>query len=414
MPVAPRALVWAGALAFSATLFWVYPITSDLFDYLGTAYVLTDLGANPLLVPRTAFPDSAFLRAYGTPYTHLPSAYGPLWNLLAAPGTLGRTVPALGVAWLKGVATGSFLACAWLVERIASRLSLRPTAAKSDGARQATQVLGRNAARAGTWALYLFAWNPLVLVAGVADGHNDLAMMALVMASFWCLLNRRPVAATALLTLSVGVKYVSILLLPIWGLYLWRTVPTRQRRQVLALTAAVSAGVVAGMLAPFWEPDLMPALLKRLLTPDTWTVATEGARRWLMAAGIVLLVGGYGWELRSLFQRLARPPAQMGPLVESSFTVLLLVFLLGAARSQPWHLLWALTLAPLAAVFSRWNSRLAAAVSLIWLSGAMLAAMVWVEWGHPGPWVWPAVGAALLLAAGLMAQQYAGRRYANP
>ena len=63
-------------------------------------------------------------------------------------------------------------------------------------------------------------------------------------------------------------------------------------------------------------------------------------------------------------------------LLDASFTLSLLLFLLGAARSQPWHLIWPASLAGLSA--KRW-----AWVSVAVLTAALLLSQVWVEWGTP-------------------------------
>ena len=58
------------------------------------------------------------------------------------------------------------------------------------------------------------------------------------------------------------------------------------------------------------------------------------------------------------------------------FLTALAVFGLGAARSQPWHLVWPLSLAGLSDL--RW-SRFAVGV----LSVVMVGAQIWIEWGAP-------------------------------
>ncbi len=58
------------------------------------------------------------------------------------------------------------------------------------------------------------------------------------------------------------------------------------------------------------------------------------------------------------------------------FLALLLAFFLGAARSQPWHLLWPAALAGLSDY--RW-----AVPVIVGLSGIMLAVQVGVEWAVP-------------------------------
>jgi hypothetical protein len=75
--------------------------------------------------------------------------------------------------------------------------------------------------------------------------------------------------------------------------------------------------------------------------------------------------------------KFARGPGFLQHLANASFLAALLAFVLGAARSQPWHLIWPVALAGLS------DRRWAWPVSL-GLSAAMLAAQVWVEWGAPG------------------------------
>ena len=71
----------------------------------------------------------------------------------------------------------------------------------------------------------------------------------------------------------------------------------------------------------------------------------------------------------------AIPDAQC--LLNACFAAALLVFLLGAARSQPWHLVWPAALAGL----SRWQWAWPLVAAL---SALMLVAQLWIEWGTPG------------------------------
>ena len=161
-----RRLVRGFALLFAATLFWLLPITSDLFSYLTKAHLFTDLEVNPLFSAPGDYPGDRLLWAYPTRYSTEPSVYGPAWTLLSAPATLGRYDLAGGLIYLKGLVAFAYLGSAWLLERILRQI--RPAAA--------------------TEGFYLFAWNPLVLLMAVGDGHNDIVMMATVLLAVWLLL----------------------------------------------------------------------------------------------------------------------------------------------------------------------------------------------------------------------------------
>ena len=76
-------------------------------------------------------------------------------------------------------------------------------------------------------ALTLFALNPLVIIESIVSGHNDIAMMFLVMLSILFLVQKKYVLAFVLLFLSIGVKFATGLLLPLFiVIYLF------QKRQV--------------------------------------------------------------------------------------------------------------------------------------------------------------------------------------
>lgn len=349
---ADRRTVWAFAIIFAAVLVWLLPITSDLFAYLSQAHMLTDLGANPLLQAPIEVSDP-FLRNYPTVYGARPTVYGPAWVLLSAVGTAGAHDVPTGLLYLKGLAAVAFLAGAWLIERIL--LEVRPEAALE--------------------GLYLFAWNPLVLLMAVGDGHNDMAMMALALLAIWLLLRERWPLAFGALALSVWIKYVSLILLPLFAIYAWQCVQRERRKAPLRPLAAgwlAAAAVSVAVVAPLSPLEGLAGAVGRLLRPLNWVA---GAGDWpasVLGVGLMLFSVAYlyllvcFWRGRGSFQE----------LVNSSFMALLLVFLLGAARSQPWHLLWPATLAGLS------SSRKTQAV-IVALSGLMLAVQVSVEWAVP-------------------------------
>ena len=358
---ATRGAVWAFAILFAVTLYWLMPITSDLFSTLSQVHLFTDLGVNPLLVAPLDAQVDRLLLAYPAFYADYPTLYGPAWMLLSAPATLGRYDVAGGLFYLKGLTTVSYLGCAWLVERILRRV--RPDSA----------LLG----------LYLFAWNPLVLLMAAGDGHNDIVLMAGVMLSLWLLLGEHRMLAFGVLTVSVWIKYVSVIFLLLFALYTWQRLAGEGGQHAwsgLVRAGLVVAGVSALMLIPFCAVESWPAvelwavgIVGRLVRPANWGAGGAELSTPILGAGLLLFAVVYGL----LAWRLVRGGVRFRELADACFVVALLAFLLAAARSQPWHLIWPAALAGLS--HRRWAWPVVAG-----LSAVMLWGQVWVEWGAPG------------------------------
>jgi hypothetical protein len=363
-----RRMVWGFALLFAVTLLWLMPITSDLFSYLSQAHMFTDMGISPLLVAPLDAPSDSLLLAYPAYYGLHPSVYGPAWILLSAPATLGRYDVAGGVFYLKALGAVSYLACAWLVERILKQV--RP--------------------RAALQGLYLFAWNPLVLWMSVGEGHNDVVVMVGVLFSLWLLLRERWALAFGVQVLTIWIKYVSIVFVPLFAIYAWRrlAVPTppgaeareRQLGSVLSRVGLGAMAVSALVLAPLYATEgwsgvkaWVGGAVVRLIRPVNWGMGRADLSPWFLGAGLLL----FAVLLVVLVWRFAREQVTFGRLADTCFVAALLIFVLGAARSQPWHLLWPAALAGLSNRRWAWPCIVALSVALLW-------GQVWVEWGAPG------------------------------
>ena len=347
-----RRTIWAFAFIFAGTLLWLLPITSDLFAYLSHAHMLTDLGANPLLQAPLDFHDS-FVVSYPTVYAARPSVYGPAWVLLSAIGTIGSHDVPVGLFYLKGLAAVAYLGGAWLIERVL--LEFRPEVALE--------------------GLYLFAWNPFVLLMAVGDGHNDMIMMALALLSIWLLLKERWVLAFGVLALSVWIKYLSFALVPLIGIYVWRRLGRGQQGNLRRpMTQACLAAVLVSfvVVAPLGWIEGLLGIAERLMLPLNWSRGAAGMPALLLGVGLFLFLLAYG----VLLVQALRGSGAFQQLVNVGFLALLLAFLLGAARSQPWHLLWPAALMGLSDY--RW-----AVPVMVGLSGLMLVVQVGVEWAVP-------------------------------
>ncbi len=98
----------------------------------------------------------------------------------------------------------------------------------------------------GARALWISVANPLFLISFVASAHNDALMVGLAVAGTYFAATKRPVWGILLVTASIGVKPITVLLLPFIGL-LWAGPAASLGRKFFywGATAAISFGVLA-------------------------------------------------------------------------------------------------------------------------------------------------------------------------
>ncbi len=208
-----KLFILAFGLLFGFTLVWLYPITAnDLFRYVLRGRVWAVHGASPLTTPPNAFPNDPYI-AFAGEFGNWVSGYGPLWELLVqVPLRLGAVDMVPGSVSLKLMVLLAYLACAALIGWAAI-----PEKSSS------------------LVALTFFAWNPLILIQGPGNGHNDLIFMALMVLGIILWQRNLWWAAALALTLSAMAKATGLLILPLFGIVLLRDEPIWRKRLIKAL-----------------------------------------------------------------------------------------------------------------------------------------------------------------------------------
>ena len=229
------------AVGVSLALAVVAPVllSRDVYSYAVYGRIFTLHGANPYVVPPSAFPFDPFVAVASHEWIDAPSVYGPAFTLLSA-----------AVAWVWGGSVAGTL------------LAFKVIAAASVGvacllAARAVETIRPGKQAAAVTAIGL---NPVMVVHTVGGGHND-ALLALCIAGALVLAVRsespvdlRPrnghstgpafLGATTLLTVAVLVKSVALPLLLLW---LWHVV--RRATADPRIIALVTHGVLVAALA---------------------------------------------------------------------------------------------------------------------------------------------------------------------
>jgi alpha-1,6-mannosyltransferase len=300
---------------------------TDLFNYLGYARLEVLHHLNPYThVPLGQVGDPVY--AYSN-WHRLRSPYGPLFTLLLLP-TAKLSLPVAYWTY-KAFATAASLGLLAAVWGCARRLE-RPPAA----------------------AVAFVGLNPLVLVYALGGKHNDVLVMACVMAGGLLLANRREVLGGATLAAAVAIKVSAGALAPVIAL----GAPRRWR--AVAGLAGGAAGLAAVSLVVFGPhlPNVrdqsrlvntysFPNVIGYLMGPGGADAHVRRIATIAMVVG-VLVCAVVAWRTR----RWATAAGWAG-----------LVAIATVSWLEPWYILWAL---PLAAVAGSRALRMTTVVLTAW------------------------------------------------
>jgi hypothetical protein len=357
-----KAVIFGFPVLFGVALFLVYPLTAlDVFLYGAQGWTLAHHGANPLVVPPNRFPDNPFLA--WSPFVDKPTSYGPAWIYIAAFTVLISDVHPLAMLLaFKLIALASLLASIALCYAIGERL--QP---------------GR-----GTIAAYILGWNPLVLWATVADGHNDMAMIMLILLGCLCLFDR-PFLALLAVVIAGLMKFAAFLLLPVFILHL-----LRRRYGVLRLTIAVVMAAACGWLVlwPLWAGaatvTAITNQLEHMITmspaktiimwaqvwgypPDAAETATKYVMKGLFALSYLIILLTVNKRVESAFA--------------ASFGVLFAVLVLATFWFRYWYIMWPLAIAAVLTPKYKWLVAAAVVFSGTGLFIYLFTDYLWVFYG---------------------------------
>lgn len=186
--------LWKVVGAVTILLIFSYPAFSyDLFNYVFTAKTVLVYHKNPYEIIPLQFagidPLVSIMR-----WTHLPSAYTPLWIMLTLP------------AYLLGF--GKFLLVVWNLKILVAFFYLIAIS----GVRRVLAIVEPKKAVLG---MAIFALNPLVIIESLVSAHNDIAMMAIAIWAIVFFLEKNRIASWMMLSVSAAMKLMSIALVPV-------------------------------------------------------------------------------------------------------------------------------------------------------------------------------------------------------
>lgn len=334
------------AILMNLTLLPMYPLdAADIYDYIVRGRMSAVYGLNPLqATPRAVSSDPFYPFAA---WRNVPSAYGPLWEMIAAltsriagDGNTANVVAFKIVSVIGYLAAGVFI-CLTLWELAPRRVMI---------------------------GVYLFLWNPLVIYIAGGTGHNDTLMAACIALSVFCLARRWFVAATLAAVLGGLIKFIPLFLVPIIAVVALRdlggrddTLKWRLRLRYLSLSAGLGLLLAVAVYGPFWfgietlraerrssmYTSSWATIIRQTLAPTldgksapTWTIDAPNTNALLSNGTLALFGTFYLWGLWRVYrERDSLAPARVAALI------LMFYLLVACLWFQSWYVVWALALA---------------------------------------------------------------------
>ncbi|NTV63571.1 MAG: hypothetical protein HGA65_08555 [Oscillochloris sp.] len=383
-------IVFVSGALLALVMLGLYPTNAiDVFLYATRSRLLTYYGVDPNAVPLDRFPTDLWASYSIKEWASHVSPYGPLWNLVAAPITaLAGDRILVALVGFKLLMLACLLISGWLVARILARARATPEEAPQDWPAPAAGAL-------------LLLWNPLVLWEGIGNAHNDLLLLVPLLLALWAFTARRAALVLPLLLLAGLIKYVTLPLIPLAIVALWRRAADRGQRRRLALRSLGLCVIVLLIgFAPFYNPVAIahsvlaqgqivatsPAsALAALLASHFSSALIIGWARLVGSGALLLIMALLAWRLWRRPQDLPR----------ACFEALFALLMLATLNLRPWYLIWLVALAAVSP--APWPARRA----VTWSVGGLClyAFLIWVEaWWKPGPALIKLVAVLLFVA----------------
>lgn len=220
-----RPVVLKAIIAWSLPMCVALPLFSrDVFAYIVQGLVMVS-GLNPYQDGYSQITNYLQIGADDL-WAQSATPYGPVFLWLEE-GVVRLTggQPEFSILLFRLIALIGVALCVWFVPKLAVLHNINPNR-----------------------ALWLTAANPLFLTTFIASIHNDALMIGLALAGLYLAATKRALPGILLITLSIGIKPITLILLPFVGL-MWagKNASWPRKFGYWAMTAGISLGVLAVM-----------------------------------------------------------------------------------------------------------------------------------------------------------------------
>ena len=242
--------IWSLIILTAGVLLFSYPAFSyDVFNYIFDARIFTKYRLNPYHFKALDFPQDPWIRFMR--WTHRIYPYGPAWLLISIlVSFLGMGKLSINLFLFKLLSCLSYLGSVFLLKKILEVID------------SSKKLLG----------MTFFALNPLVIIETLVSAHHESLMIFLTLAFIYFLIKGKKLLSVICCLLSVGIKYVTVPLLPL--------LITRFKRKVALIL------MIASLLFVLFKKEIQPWYFLWVLPFIALNI-----KNWLMLVSVFLSFG---------------------------------------------------------------------------------------------------------------------------
>ena len=315
-----------------AVLAFIFPLmSSDVLNYPVYTRIFSKYSDNPYLAPPVAYPDDWFYKNYANHgFEGFVMPYGPLWlSISVLPTWIGGDNINITLLLFKILAIIFNIGCIVLIYKITEQL--RP--------------------KLKIPLTLLYAFNPFILFEVVVEGHNDIVMAFFVLLALFFLIKEKHVCGFVFLVCSTLVKFISILLWPVFIIYIWKKAKKKIFIKIFFTTCFLIAVFflayslnMAGVKNILLRGQLFNALYSSFLVNIIMGIARAFSISGLMVIKISLFVIFSVSSLYVLISQYFKKRAGKADLIHRCILIYILFFLLICFYFRGWYLVWLLPL----------------------------------------------------------------------
>jgi hypothetical protein len=235
------------AIIFNLSLLFITPITSnDLYTYIYRSRIISVHHENPYIQPYNNLTHDKLYNTLNNDWSKNTNVYGPLFTMTGATITfIAKNSLFVSIFLFKFLFIILNIANIFLIKKISKSKK----------------------------AVFLYAWNPFIIFEFAINGHNDVMQIFFILLGFTFFYQKNTIATflkgTFFLSLSVFIKYISILLLPLYSIFVFHKLPAKNKYYFLFFSILLFLFLGVLLFLPFWSNSEIFNQLRNLANKES-------------------------------------------------------------------------------------------------------------------------------------------------